>query len=196
MNDDDDAWLEALAGRAAGGPAAHEGALLRDALRRLPVPALAPPPVEAVLAAAEAGGLLRRRLGCPACAERWRRWRQALARPSGWAGAMAVAAAIGWVVVGLQTQQPVPEASAPVLRAPADGVWLRRAAEPAAARDRLAVRLQAAGVAVVHRYERLGRAGLDADLPAPLPPALAALLREEAVAPAADGSLRVEFTPE
>lgn len=187
MNHDDDAWLDALAGRPAQGAAAREGALLRDALRRLPAPALAPPPVEPLLEAARRQGLLRRRW-CPACAERWQRWRR---RPWAWAGGLALAGALGWLAVGLQTLQPPPEGT-PVLRAPVDGVWLRRVADPAAAREQLAGRLQAAGV-TVHRYERLGRQGLDADLPATPGPALAALLRDEQLAPAADGSLRVEF---
>jgi hypothetical protein len=64
--------------------------------------------------------------------------------------------------------------------------------DPAAARERLAARLAAAGVSV-HRYERLGRYGIDADLPQRPPPAVAALLRDEGLAQAGDGSLRVEF---
>lgn len=190
MNDDD-TWFEGLAGRAAGGPAAREGARLRDALRRLPVPALVPPPVEPIVEAARAEGLLRHRGWCPACAERWQRWRAASWPSWQWAGGLAVAAAVGVLSVSLWMQQPAVE-PAPTLRAPADGLWLRTAPDPAAARDRLAVRLQAQGL-TVRRYERLGRAGLDADLPQPLAPDLQRLLHDEGLAAAPDGSLRVEF---
>lgn len=185
---DDDIWFEALAGRPAAGRAAREGARLREALRRLPVPALVPPPVEPIVEAARAAGLLRRRGWCPACAERWQRWR---ASSWPWAGGLAVAAAVGVLSVSLWMQQPAVE-PAPTLRAPADGLWLRTAPDPAAARDRLAARLQAQGL-TVRRYERLGRAGLDADLPHPPAADLERLLRDEGLVAAPDGSLRVEF---
>lgn len=188
---DDDAWFEGLAGRASRGTAAREGARLRAALGRLAAPELATPPVEPVVAAARAEGLLRRRGVCPACAERWRRWTAAVRRDGWrWTSGLAVAAVLAVVSASLW-MQPAPE-PAPTLRAPADGLWLRAAPDPVAARDRLAERLQAQGLAV-RRYERLGRAGLDADLPRLPGTALQSLLRDEGLVPAADGSLRVEY---
>ena len=188
---DDEAWFEGLAGRASRGPAAREGARLRAAYGRLPAPVVATPPVEPIVAAARAEGLFRRRGLCPSCAQRWRRWTAAL-RANGWrwSSGLAVAAVLAGVSASLW-MQPGPE-PAPTLRAPADGLWLRAAPDPAAARDRLAERLQAQGL-TVRRYERLGRAGLDADLPQPPSAELQRLLREEGLVPAADGSLRVEF---
>ena len=79
-----------------------------------------------------------------------------------------------------------------MLRGAADGqVWLLRADDPQALRERIAADLAAGGVAVT-RYERLGRYGLDAELPLPAPPALLDTLRGHGLQPGADGSLRVE----
>lgn len=195
-NDDDDDWAEALAGRLRGSAAPAtlaEAVSLREAQRRWPAasPAFELPPADALLERARREGLLATRRGwCPGCLERWRRW---TASPLGLGGAgLALASLLGLWIVGPfgSGQAPVDETG--ILRAPAAAVVLRAAVDPAAARDRLADQLTALQVPV-RRYERLGRFGLDADLPRPLPPALAALLRENALVAAADGSLRVEF---
>jgi hypothetical protein len=191
MNDDD-AWIESLAGRPGGGSAATqaEAALLRAAMRRWPAPApVATPAVETLVERARTEGLFAaRRRWCAGCAERWRRWRDS---PTHWAGAgVALASlAVAWFVVEPLLVMPVDDGAVQRAR---EGVQLRRVADPAAARERLAARLATAGV-TVHRYERLGRYGIDADLPQRPPPAVAALLRDEGLAQAGDGSLRVEF---
>lgn len=187
--DDDQAWAEALAGRPAAADAtAAEAALLRDALRRWPAQPPQPHLDEAaLLAAARAQGLLAPgRSGCAVCAA----MRRLLARPAVWGGlgAMALAAVLGLAILpGLW----VPPDDAGVLRSPAGG-WQLQADDPVAARDGLAARLRAAG-ADVQTYERAGRAGLDAEFPAPPDAALRAWLAERGLATAADGSLRVEY---
>lgn len=187
--DDDQAWAEALAGHPVRTDAtAAEAALLRDALRRWPAQPPQPQLDEAaLLAAARAQGLLApARRGCAACAA----IRRLLARPAVWGGlgAMALAAVLGLAILpGLQ----LPPDDAGVLRSPVGG-WQLQADDPVAARDALAVRLRAAG-ADVQTYERAGRAGLDAEFPAPPDAALRAWLAERGLATAADGSLRVEY---
>lgn len=194
MNDDND-WGEALAGRARAGASPEtlaEAALLREAQRRWPAnsPALELPPEQAWIARARAEGLLvpGRRTWCAGCLQRWRRW---TASPLGLgATGLVLASLLGlWIVPGLV----LPPHDAPgTLRAPAATLQLRQAADPRAARERLAERLLALQVPV-QRYERLGRFGLDADLPRPLSPAVSTLLRDEMLVVADDGSLRVEF---
>lgn len=192
MSRDDHDWADALAGRAppdAASAALAEGRMLRDAARRWPAvpPPLSLPDEQTLLARARADGLLApRRRWCAGCAERWRRWRDS-PRWLGGAG-LVLASLLGlWVAVDVGR---APD-DLPALRAP-EGVLLRSAADPAGARERLATLLAAQQVPV-RRYERLGRFGIDADLPRPPPPALQALLRDEGLAVAGDGSLRVEF---
>ncbi len=211
MSADDD-WLDALAGRKGSGDgssgdarARAEGALLRTAQRRWPaslpaeLAAIDAAGEAALLARARAAGLLgdrpRRWFGCTGCAERWARWTRAWPSPlrSPWSlslsGALALTL-VAWLVlpVAPPLDGPAPET---VLRAGADGIVLIRDTDPVARRDRIAAALTGAG-ADVTRYERLGRAGLDATLPTPLRPALTSVLRAQALAAPADGVLRVE----
>ncbi|MFA6262519.1 MAG: hypothetical protein WC760_13715 [Bacteroidia bacterium] len=196
MSDDDPDWADALAGRPREGAAPAtlaEAALLRDAMRRWPVetPALEPRPVAELIERARREGVLApRRAWCAGCLERWRRW---TANPLGMGAAgLVLASLLGlWIVPGLIGRQ-APIDGPGTLRAPSAALQLRAAADPQAARDNLAARLQALQVPV-RRYERLGRFGLDADLPRPLSPALAALLHDEVLPAGDDGSLRVEF---
>lgn len=201
---DDDDWFEAMAGRPRPGtdPATLlEATWLRAALRAWPRelpeaawPADAP---EALVARARADGVLAGGW-CAGCGARWRRWVEAVGRGPRWAGALGLAAAALGVAVVLGVWRPAHgpadgDEGVPVLRgAPADGVWLLQSADPTALRDRIAGELQSAGVTTLRRYERLGRLGLDADLPSPPPPALLEALRRLGVQPGADGSLRVE----
>jgi hypothetical protein len=200
MNEDDD-WFEALAGRpAAAGAARAEAQALREALLRWPE---AGPALDAAAARAAEDRLIERArqqglLGparCAGCAERAHRLRalwQGLARPKWVAGGLVTAALALWLVL---PQQPVPgpEADAPaVLRAGPDGVVMLASEQPAVLRDRIAAELAAAGVGSIQRYQRLGRAGLDATLPQPLPPAVAAVLQQHRLPAPADGVLRVE----
>jgi hypothetical protein len=67
-----------------------------------------------------------------------------------------------------------------------------QAGNPAAYRNQLHDELVAAGLKVT-RYEQLGRFGIDADLPQPLPPNLQAILRGFHIPTPADGVLAVEI---
>lgn len=196
MNDDDQDWLDALAGRDrpdADPATRREAALLRQALRREatgPVPEL-PDGAEALLARARAEGLVRRRW-CAACAARWSAWREQLLRPGPLAGAALALVLLAFVALPLLVPPPAEEE--PVLRAGEDGLVLLQDEQPAARRDRIADALAAAG-AEVRRYERLGRSGLDAQWRSPTPPALSQALRGQGLAVPADGVLRVEVEP-
>jgi hypothetical protein len=193
VNSDDD-WLDALAGRpprtGADAAARREASWLRHAQRLWPAepPALQPAAEAALLGRARAEGLFRPRgwlAACPGCSERWRRW---LATPwrSGAAGLVLASVLVAFIAVPLW--QSPPEDT--VLRAGPDGLLLLRDGQPQARRDRLADALQAAGLPV-QRYERLGRYGIDAELPQPPPAAVAAVLRAERIAVPA-GPLRIE----
>lgn len=198
---DDDAWFDALSGRGTGGADAAtslEASLLRGAARRWPtqVPEedvkLNPAQTAALLARAEA---LQRGHGkpiCAGCAARWRLWRERLRWPAAWGLGFAALVMSGVLAIHFATLAPPagvpPEA---VLRAPVNGVWLLRDADPRARRDRIATDIETQGVAV-QRYEFVGRYGLDADLHPPLAPGLANAMKRHGLEAGADGSLRVE----
>jgi hypothetical protein len=195
MKDDDQDWADALAGRPRPGSdpvTAAEAAQLREAMRRWPseVPAQELPDIEAIVAAARAEGLLKPRRGwCAGCLARWHAlWSRPLL-PLGAAGlVLASVLALCVVVPGMLTRTTDDGSE---LRAP-PGMNLRRSADPQAARDGLRDRLVVLNLQP-RAYERLGRFGLDVDLPSPRPEPLAELLRSEGLAVAGDGSLRVEF---
>lgn len=193
--DDDADWLEALAGRARPGTEAStllEATLLRSAARRWPAAigenALLPPE-EAVLARARAAAAAPRRRFCAGCAERWRRWVGRAPR----LGLAAAALALALIVVPwLPGPGPDRDPGEPVLRGDhVDGVWLLRDAEPERRRDRLAAELEEAGLRVL-RYRRLGRYGLEAEVPPPVGAAASAALARHALVPAPDGIVRIE----
>jgi hypothetical protein len=206
-DDDLEAWLAALAGRSppsssASNLAAREGALLRRAVRAnlatsAPVPA--PLGVEDLLDRARAAGLLApdgRARACAACERRrvvlgaWlsqgRRWLS----PWGWGAALAGVLGVASLVLVFQ-----PPVSNDVLRGPAsDGVVLLDAAQPGPTRDQIAAALAQAG-AVVHAYDRLGRAGLDIELSQPPTTEQLAVLARHGLKPGAEGVLRLEVVP-
>jgi hypothetical protein len=104
-----------------------------------------------------------------------------------------LAASLAAVTVALLwTQRPgiVP----PVERQATDAIFRMTADAPLALRADIAAALRAAGVAPM-AYERFGRAGLDAELPRPLTPAVRAVLDRYGIPPPADGVLRVEIEP-
>lgn len=195
---DDDDWLDGLAGRARPGarPATlAEAALLRRAARAWP-PAVAAEPTPqdaaALQQAAVQAGLMRRRW-CSACAARWQAWQQrvAAAGPRGWA--LAASLAVAAMLSPLAWRETAPPE--PVTRGAApdnpESTRLRQHADPRAERDRLAAELEALG-ARVQRFDRLGRHGLSAEWPGPVPPAADERLRALGLARAADGSVQIE----
>ncbi len=201
---DTDAWLDALAGRrniaaddedSAG---VAEGRLLRVALRRWPVAPPAPDAdadrqqLAALLAAAHAHDRLAPSRGCPACQAlaRWLSWRRL-------AGATALVAA-GWMTVVLMpsltsmTPVPAPGAADALRGAGTEGVQRLRAADPRALRDRIADELAQAGIEST-RYERLGRYGLDAELPSVRSAESIRLLNRHGIKVPASGGLAIEI---
>jgi hypothetical protein len=199
-HDDDDDWLDALAGRPRDGSAPatrHEAALLREAMRRWrPLAQEAEPAADAedaLLRAARGAGLLRRRW-CAGCAARWLRWRArwGAGGPPPWGWALAAAFGIAVLLPLLRPGGTPPADDPTVLRGSAvDGVQLLRDARPRERRDALAAELAALG-ATVRRYERLGRFGLDAEWRAPLSPEVSGQLARRGIVRGADGSVRIE----
>lgn len=183
--DDDHDWLQALRGQppADADPATlREAAWLREAHRRWParLPLEQPSETDMIALLQRA----RREAGAvPRQAETPRPWWRRWLTPGPLAGA-AVAAMLAVTLV--------PWTAVETLRSGAPAVV--RQADPAAARDALAAELRAAGVDV-RTYERNGRWGLDAELPAPLPPAVAASLARRGLERPADGALMVEYEP-
>ena len=72
---------------------------------------------------------------------------------------------------------------------------MRAAAQPGRAADAIASELRSVGVEV-RRYRRLGREGLDADLPQPPSPAQREVLVRHHVAVPDKGELRLEIAPD
>lgn len=185
MADDDERWLDGLAGRApADTDAAREGTMLREAMRRWP-PVAAPVPARdaahlaGTIARARAAGLFASRTPTPRT--RWHAVR--------WAAAFATVAVVATLVVLRPGSVPVEEAT---VRSAPEAVTLLRVADPDAERRRLVEALASRGVRAT-TYARFGRLGVDADLPGPLPDDLKALLARERIPVPADGVLRVEF---
>jgi hypothetical protein len=186
---DIDDWIDALAGRE-GGPAAGDARALRNALRERPVDELA---LQAEIAAARERSptlLARARhdpvLG-PALGHRPRR----PGRPgAGWR--MVLAAGVAGLAVALLVTLQAPEE--PAYRDAEEPVYRLVADDPSALRDEIATALRAAGVEVV-TYERLGREGIDGQLPRPLSDEVRAVLRRYGIPEPADDALVVEIAP-
>jgi len=192
--DDDMAWLEALAGRERQPRAAdtlshtadvREAAALRELIRTqrpdpaIPtVPALDPGRENELIARARAAGLMRGPAAIP------------VRRPRMHRGALAAAAAVV-LAVGITLLRTVPQ-STETLRG--GGTAHLHTADPVALKRELTEELTAAG-AHVTGFERLGRPGIDADLPQPLTPEVRRILERHHLPIPADGELTVEFEP-
>jgi hypothetical protein len=185
--DDDQQWLEALAGRGAtDSPAAREAASLRGGMQDLGSGRVAPVLPEQdraretmLIARARAEGLLRE----PRPPQRPWSWQ--------WnAGLAAAALAAVAIAVGLYLGASLePET---VVRATPDGIVRISAPDPAGLKHQLIEDLRAAGVRATG-YELLGRHGVDADLPQPLTDAVRRVLDKHGIPPPAEGVLRVEI---
>jgi len=182
VNDDDGLWLETLAGRRDGGatPTEREATAFRDALRSMPAAEAPAPAADARAAAlidrARRVGLLR--------AGRGVRWL------SDWRG-LALAAAVAAIAVAiglLDRAPPVDEA----VRSASGGAVVLHADDPAGYAAEIVDALVAVGVDAV-AFERLGGWGVDAELPAPVPPAALDVLARYGIAPPADGVLAIEI---
>jgi hypothetical protein len=182
--DDDAEWADALAGRSTGAsPGAREGAALRVALaqRRVEIPT---EPAASPLQRQDALITRARQELRPARAES--AWR----RRGGW---LALAASIAAVGIGLQLYsyfRTTPEELA--VRSAEAGPVRIQAADPQKEQQALLAALRQSGI-TARGYEMLGRYGIDADLPSPVPPGLRALLARYRLSTPGDGVLRVEF---
>jgi hypothetical protein len=181
MMDDDDIWLDALAGRAVADehtPAAYEARLLREALLRQRTPHQVDPlprdarREQALLERAQREGLIPR------------------SRPSPtWAHVAALAflgIALAWFLRPIEETERV--------RSPADDLVTLEASDPVALKKELLDELHAAGVPATG-YERFGVAGIDADLPQPVPERVRAVLQKHHVGIPQDGVLKIEIAP-
>jgi len=185
MQDDDDQWLAALAGKTptvAGGELSSQGAALRSAiLARMvdepdTIPTIDPRREAALIARARTAGLLR-----PATKN----------RPLWWA---SLAAALACVVIGVSLQMR-PETATEVVRGDAAGPLRIRAADPLRLKRELLRELDAAGVQATG-YANLGRQGIDADLPTPLPEPVRKVLERHAIPVPAGSILQLEIEPD
>jgi hypothetical protein len=192
--DDDMAWLEALAGREGmsreGDALSHsadvrEAAALRELIRTQrpdpeipPVPAVDPVRENELIARARAAGLVRGPAATP------------VRRPWMLRGALAAAAVIV-LAVGITLLRTVPQ-NTETLRG--GGTAYLRTGDPVALKRELTEELNAAG-AHVTGFERLGRPGIDVDLPQPLTPEVRRILQRHHLPIPADGELTVEFEP-
>ena len=192
--DDDMAWLESLAGREDGsehGTAlsqradVREAAALRELIRTqrpdpdIPqVPALDAARENQLIARARAAGLGRGAVAIPM-------------RRSWMHRAALAAAAVIVLGVGITLLRTVPQGTE-TLRG--GGTAQLRTRDPVALKRELTEELTAAG-AHVTGFERLGRPGLDAELPRPLTPAVRRILEKHRLPVPADGELTVEFEP-
>lgn len=181
----DDVWVDALAGRGDDGSIdAAEGRTLRQAIvTRTSFPELAADAEDRrreaeLLARARRDGIIPARSKTPeAFLLGWR------------AGVAAVAAAAVIGAVGLfYVRQPVPIET---VRGD-DGVIRVEAADPAAFQNDLIRDLRGAGVQATG-YEMLGRVGVDADLPQPLPSEIRRIMERRGIPLPQDGTLRVEI---
>jgi hypothetical protein len=183
MQDEDDQWLAALAGKspaAARDEPSAQGAALRSAILARTVsepgavPTIDPRREAALIARARAAGLLR----------------PAKHRTLWWA---SLAAALAFVVIGVSLHMR-PETATMVLRGDSAGPLRIRAADPLRLKQELLRELNAAGVQATG-YNNLGRQGVDADLPLPLPGAVRKILERHAIPVPAGSVLQLEIEP-
>jgi len=184
--DDDQIWLEALSGRLRAGAesqAAREAARLRAGILAREVeptplvPAWDPQREEVLISRARREGLIP-----VAVIARRRVW-------TGWRTAAALAATVTILVIGI-VMWPVPEREA--VRGLLGEIVRLEAAQPQVLQRQIAQELRDAGVQVT-TYERLGRYGIDADLPTPVPSEVAQVLRRYRIPVPPDGALSVEI---
>lgn len=205
---DDHNWFEALAGRKPGVPEAGgadaraaraEGNMLRSALREMHLHAPRATEdtgtdaarEESLIARAVREGLIERPVPATFAAGRPARLPQHRHRRfEGWRPLLA-AAALAFLGVGIAWMVRGP-GDAEVVRGAVDGVVRLEAVDPVELQQRVLTGLRGAGVEATG-YEALGVYGIDADLPRPLPAAVAQLLESHGIPAPADGVLRVEI---
>lgn len=192
MTDEDQDWLEALAGRSPAGPLgapAREAQRLRAAIQRnvqvpdVPVAGRDPRREAELLERARREGLID--------PTQLTRRRRRLMRPAGVAGWMALAASLAGVAVALALLLhggPQKEH----FRGTPESVVRIEAADPTALKMQILDELRAAGVSATG-YEALGVEGIDADLPQPVPPRVREVLARHHLTAPEGRELRIEI---
>ena len=208
--DEDTEWLNALAGRGDTEHSPRDGAdtaadsaqsralvlearVLREFIRsQEPEIASTQPTTDAaredeLIQRARADGLLPPPIAAPrAAGSRAVRRRWFADTRVAFAAAAVLIAAVG---IGLwQSMLPPTE----TVRGTVNGTVHLEARDPSALKRQLIEELAAAGVRV-SGYERLGHIGIDADLPQPVAPAVAAVLERHHIPIPADGALMIEI---
>jgi len=208
MKPNDDAlWVESLAGRSrteadSEGRALAEGAALRAGILARTVDT-GPNPAEhdelredALIEKARAAGLLPRRSPASAATRPGAAPRGWLPLLAGWRGALAVATLAGaaalFLFVFVMRTGPSPVRPPEIVRSPPDRTFRLQARDPAALQLEIIDELRAAGVAATG-YERLGRRGIDADLPKPLPEEVRRILDRHKIPVPTNDILAVEI---
>jgi hypothetical protein len=185
MHDEDDLWLQALAGHTEAGEPGDlsvQGAALRAAIRARAVAdagdvrVIDPAREAALIARARAAGLLP-----PAATPaKWRELR--------W---VALAAAVVCVAIGVSLQMRTGPATI-VVRGDTSAVVHLRTRHPLRLKQDLLRELNAVGVRATG-YESLGRQGIDAEVPVPLPEAVRRVLERHAIPQPAGNVLQLDI---
>ena len=186
MVDDDQTWLETLAGRGSQdspGSEPSEAKVLRELIAaQLQEDSTTVAEVDAqreaaLIMRARVEGLLPQRVTRSARRVWWLT-----------GGALAATAILASIILSLLRNAPVSEN----FRGMDGGAVRIESSNPQALKDRLLRELNAVGVRATG-YDRLGRLGIDADLPQPLPPAVQHLLEKHHIPLPSDGVLTVEI---
>jgi hypothetical protein len=183
MNDDDDRWFDSLAGNAGEEPRKTVAAarsiraaiLEYRAAEELPVAGENPERENELIARARAEGLLK-----PRPIVQRPRW------PAFLAAAAIAGLAVG-VTLHLRTETP-----GLVTRGASSEIVTIRASDPMRLQQELLRELRAAGLEP-KGYESFGRKGLDADLPAPVPPGVRDILARHGIAVPTGHVLQLEI---
>jgi len=193
MDEDTEIWFQALAGRTTADDRrepALEARALRERLLRMPQTDAA---VESSADADREAALLQRARREGLLADRVDRRRGLrLERLLRWPALTALTALACSAVTVAILLHPAHEPEA-VRGAPGEPVRLT-AADPQQLKSELLAELKSAGVQVTG-YERLGREGIDADLPQPPSARVRAILSRHHIEVPPDGVLRIEIAP-
>jgi hypothetical protein len=191
MTDEDQDWLDALAGRTAQGAdraGIREAKRLREHIQRnVHAPDVSVPERDARREARLLERARREGLIDPAHITRRKRL---LMRPSG-IGGLALAGSLAGIAVALTFFLHNPPRTQHLRGAREDVVRIE-AADPTALKMQILQELRAAGITVTG-YEQLGVEGIDADLPEPVSPRVRDVLTRHHLRVPRDGVLKIEI---
>lgn len=194
MTDEDQDWLDALAGRSPSGrhrAASHEGRRLREHIQRnLHAPEISVPEHDP---AREAQLLERaRREGLIDPVRLTERARRRM-RPGALGGWLAIAAGLAGIAVALTVLMHGAPQTQHFRGARESGNVIHiEAADPVALKTELLDELRASGVSATG-YEELGVEGINANLPKPVPPRVRDVLARHHLSAPSSGELRIEI---